>query len=298
MQFKREGKPKDWVQFSEALARRVKRSTKWAGLLRHCERQWFETRTPPPYPRKGRHIEGKTLGSKHSQPSCYSKRSPPGKLPYSPQPSMAMAPRRGYYAPYYYKREKATQQRIAPGDDTYEALRPTPTSDSIRFCSPPESHSGRYAPGLLPWDRITKLTTPLVIQVPPTDALALIKKRFLLSNRARPVRLCGQQPPRPSAPSAGASATQLLDAQKPNPNVAVFAAIYCTQPELTHPINSMRNRPCRRRPTASAHIPLPSASTVVPITQPLVQSVWKRLRNSTPEQVSFNVTLFVISIFL
>ena len=54
-------KRRDWVHFSKALARRVKRSTKWAGLLRHWERQWVETRTPPPYPRRGRHIKRKTL---------------------------------------------------------------------------------------------------------------------------------------------------------------------------------------------------------------------------------------------
>ena len=40
----------------------------------------------------------------------------------------------------------------------------------------------------LPWDKITKLTTSLVIQVPPTDAPVLIKNGILLFNRVRPVR--------------------------------------------------------------------------------------------------------------
>ena len=63
MKFKKEGslRRKDWVQFSEALARRVNRSTRWAGLLRYWEKQWFEMRTPPPCPRQGRHIERQTL---------------------------------------------------------------------------------------------------------------------------------------------------------------------------------------------------------------------------------------------
>ena len=38
------------VQYSEALARRVKCSTKWAALLCHREKNWFETRTAPPCP--------------------------------------------------------------------------------------------------------------------------------------------------------------------------------------------------------------------------------------------------------
>ena len=52
---------KDWVQYSEALARRVNRSTRWAAILRNWERDWFETRSPPPCPRRGRHVKRKSL---------------------------------------------------------------------------------------------------------------------------------------------------------------------------------------------------------------------------------------------
>ena len=44
------------------------------------------------------------------------------------------------------------------------------------------------ARALLPWERITKQTTSLVIQVSPTDAPSLIKKGIVLFNRVRPVR--------------------------------------------------------------------------------------------------------------
>jgi hypothetical protein len=52
---------KDWIQYSEALARRVKRSSRWAACLRQWEREWFETRSPPPCPRRGRHVKRKSL---------------------------------------------------------------------------------------------------------------------------------------------------------------------------------------------------------------------------------------------
>jgi hypothetical protein len=52
---------KDWVKYSEALARRVNRSTRWAAILRNWERDWFESRSPPPCPRRGRHIKRKSL---------------------------------------------------------------------------------------------------------------------------------------------------------------------------------------------------------------------------------------------
>jgi hypothetical protein len=52
---------KDWIQYSEALARRVKRSSRWATCLRQWERDWFETRSPPPCPRQGRHVKRKSL---------------------------------------------------------------------------------------------------------------------------------------------------------------------------------------------------------------------------------------------
>jgi hypothetical protein len=55
-----EARRKDWVQFSEALARRVKRRPGWAASLRQWEQNWFETRTPPPCPRRGRHIKRHT----------------------------------------------------------------------------------------------------------------------------------------------------------------------------------------------------------------------------------------------
>ncbi|KAA8893515.1 hypothetical protein FN846DRAFT_978478, partial [Sphaerosporella brunnea] len=66
MQFKnisqdQDGKRKDWIAFSEFLARRVKRSTKWAASLRLWERNWYETRTPPPCPRQGRHVKRQSL---------------------------------------------------------------------------------------------------------------------------------------------------------------------------------------------------------------------------------------------
>jgi hypothetical protein len=51
----------DWIKYSEALARRVKRSTRWASYLRQWERDWFETRSPPPCPRRGRHVKRKSL---------------------------------------------------------------------------------------------------------------------------------------------------------------------------------------------------------------------------------------------
>jgi len=54
-------KRKDWVQYSEALARRVKRSPRWAAILRNWERDWFETRSPPPCPRRGKHVKRKSL---------------------------------------------------------------------------------------------------------------------------------------------------------------------------------------------------------------------------------------------
>ncbi|KAN0074330.1 hypothetical protein V8E54_008267 [Elaphomyces granulatus] len=52
---------KDWVQYSEALARRVNRSSRWAAILRNWERDWFETRSPPPCPRRGKHVKRKSL---------------------------------------------------------------------------------------------------------------------------------------------------------------------------------------------------------------------------------------------
>lgn len=54
-------KRKDWVQYSEALARRVKRSPRWASSLRLWERVWFEMRSPPPCPRQGRHVKRQSL---------------------------------------------------------------------------------------------------------------------------------------------------------------------------------------------------------------------------------------------
>ena len=97
----------------------------------------------------------------------------------------------GYCAPYYDLLAKATQQHIAPENNTYEAFRLAPTSDSLLINRVPVSalpsdpallqktvaDAVHLATGiaignartLLPWDRITKLTTSLVIQVPPTD---------------------------------------------------------------------------------------------------------------------------------
>ena len=115
-----------------------------------------------------------------------------------------------YYAPYFDQLAKATQQHIAPENNTYEAFRPAPTSDSLLINRVPISalpsapallqkaiadavhlSTGIAVGGartLLPWDKITKLTTSLVIQVPPTDAPVLIKNGILLFNRVRPVR--------------------------------------------------------------------------------------------------------------
>ena len=115
-----------------------------------------------------------------------------------------------YYAPYYDLLAKATQQHINPENNAYEAFRPAPTSDSLLINRVPVSalpsdpallqkaiadavhlSTGIAVSGartLLPWDKITKLTTSLVIQVPPIDAPTLIKKGILLFNRVRPVR--------------------------------------------------------------------------------------------------------------
>jgi hypothetical protein len=56
-----EARRKDWTQYSEALARRVKRSPWWASSLRLWARNWFETRSPPPCPRRGRHVKRQSL---------------------------------------------------------------------------------------------------------------------------------------------------------------------------------------------------------------------------------------------
>jgi len=56
-----EARRTDWVQFSEALGRWVKRSSRWAASLRLWERNWYETRSPPPCPRRGRHVKRKSL---------------------------------------------------------------------------------------------------------------------------------------------------------------------------------------------------------------------------------------------
>ena len=115
-----------------------------------------------------------------------------------------------YYAPYFIQLAKATQQHIAPENDTYEAFRPALSSDSHLINRVPISalpsdpalvqkaiadavhlSTGIAVGGartLLPWDKITTLNTSLVIQVPPTDAPVLIKNRILLFNRLRPVR--------------------------------------------------------------------------------------------------------------
>lgn len=101
-----------------------------------------------------------------------------------------------YYAPYY---KKATQHHIAPEINAYEAFRPAPTSDSLltllinrvpisALPSDPTLLQETIADAvclstgiaigsartLLSWDKITKLTTSIVIQAPPTYALTLI----------------------------------------------------------------------------------------------------------------------------
>ena len=40
-----EARRKDWIQYSEALARRVERSPRWASSLRLWARNWVETRS-------------------------------------------------------------------------------------------------------------------------------------------------------------------------------------------------------------------------------------------------------------
>ena len=115
----------------------------------------------------------------------------------------------GYYAPYYDWLTKAAQQHIAPANNSYEAFRPAPTSDSLLINRVPVSvlladstlqksiaDTVHLAPGiavgsartLLPWERITKQTTSLVIQVSPINAPSLIKRGIVLFNRVRPVR--------------------------------------------------------------------------------------------------------------
>ena len=172
----------------------------------------------------------------------------------------------GYYAPYYDQLAKVTQQQIAPENNSYEAFRPAPASDSLLINRVPVSAlpSGptllqkaiadavRLSTGIavggartpLPWDRITKLSTSLVIQVPPTDAPILIKMGTLLFNRARPVRACGQLHLPPNALSAGVSVTQLLAARKSTPNAAASVATPRTQPEPTHATNALQSQPC------------------------------------------------------
>ena len=115
-----------------------------------------------------------------------------------------------YYAPYFDQLAKATQQHIAAKNNTYEAFRPTPTSDSLLVNRVPITAlpsdpallqkaiadavhlSTGIADGgtrtLLPCDKITNLTISLVIQVFPTDTPVLIKNGILLFNCVRPVR--------------------------------------------------------------------------------------------------------------
>ena len=90
-----------------------------------------------------------------------------------------------YYAPYYDHLAKATQQHIAPENNSYEAFSPAPTSDSLLMNRVPVSalpadttllqkfiaDAVHLATGiamgsartLLPWERITKYTTSLEI---------------------------------------------------------------------------------------------------------------------------------------
>jgi hypothetical protein len=57
----KEARWKDWTQYGEALARRVKRSPRWAASLRLWARNWFESRSTPPCPRRGRHVKRQSL---------------------------------------------------------------------------------------------------------------------------------------------------------------------------------------------------------------------------------------------
>ena len=50
-----------WVEYSEAIAIRLSKGPKFAQQLRRWERDWFETRSPPPCPMKGRHVKRKSL---------------------------------------------------------------------------------------------------------------------------------------------------------------------------------------------------------------------------------------------
>ena len=131
--------------------------------------------------------------------------------------------------------------------------------------------AGSGARTFLQWDKITKITTSLVIPVPPTDAPDHIKNGILLFNRIRAVRALWPSTPPPSALSAGASAT---DAQKSTTNAAVT---HRPQPKPAQAPNASQSQPSRRGSTASARTPPPNASILALTTQPtlpLVRSVY------------------------
>ena len=61
MSAKEEEKHKKWREYSECIAVRLEKGPKYAQALRRWERDWFETRTPPPCPMRGKHIKRRCL---------------------------------------------------------------------------------------------------------------------------------------------------------------------------------------------------------------------------------------------
>jgi hypothetical protein len=57
-QTKRKGK---WIEHSQSVAVSLGKGSKYAQALRRWARDWFETRTPPPCPQRGRHVKRASL---------------------------------------------------------------------------------------------------------------------------------------------------------------------------------------------------------------------------------------------
>jgi len=50
-----------WIEYSKSIAVRLGKGPKYAQFLRRWERDWFDTRTPPPSPMRGRNVKRKSL---------------------------------------------------------------------------------------------------------------------------------------------------------------------------------------------------------------------------------------------
>ena len=208
----------------------------------------------------------------------------------------------------------AAQQRVAPEGSSCGAFRPAPASGSLLINRVPVSalpsdpallqktiaDAVHLATGiaigsartLLPWDRITKLTTSLVIQVPPTDVPLLVKNGILLFNRIRPVRAMWSATPATQCTLCWQFGHPAAGCPKGPPTLSAVASVATqhTQPELTPALNASQDQLCQRRSMVYALTPHPSASIAVPTTQPtlpLARSALKRLRNSAPAQTNW-----------